>query len=262
MSEARDLYQDYYRLFEITTVSDLFLFKEVSHSVRDYMPHCSTNFSPFLIRDREVKRREDSNSAQQSSLPALLLFSSWTSKPKAKTKASSSSSAAAPSSSNQAAETKNPSVAGTSSTASNTGSKTSDSEDEDETATSDEFDLFTDHEDFSLSSLASSRGSRGSMAFGALFDGSHDHYGFEMADPESNDVTSFRTYSHNDDSYSTHGKCHDYQSSLWPDMHNGNQDLYQGYAKLGQTAKSSLTDTNLSIYESWSMNYQLAFKAC
>ena len=44
LSEACDLYQDCYRLFELTVLSDLFLFKEVSHTVRDYMPHCSIDF--------------------------------------------------------------------------------------------------------------------------------------------------------------------------------------------------------------------------
>ena len=38
------LFQDYYRPFELTVVGDLFTFKEVSHSVRDYMPHCCTDY--------------------------------------------------------------------------------------------------------------------------------------------------------------------------------------------------------------------------
>jgi hypothetical protein len=36
--------QDYYRPFELTVVGELFTFKEVSHSVRDYMPHCCTDY--------------------------------------------------------------------------------------------------------------------------------------------------------------------------------------------------------------------------
>ena len=57
--ETFDLYCDQYHPHQLSIVSDLFSFKEVSHSVRDYMPHCETDFSPFVVREREGKRRED-----------------------------------------------------------------------------------------------------------------------------------------------------------------------------------------------------------
>eukprot|EP00095_Tigriopus_kingsejongensis_P006225 maker-scaffold301_size216225-snap-gene-0.18 protein:Tk06225 transcript:maker-scaffold301_size216225-snap-gene-0.18-mRNA-1 annotation:"polyphosphoinositide phosphatase isoform x2" len=59
VKEEFDLYHDYYRPFELSVLSELFPFKEVSHSVRDYMPNCCTDYSPFVVRMREVKRREE-----------------------------------------------------------------------------------------------------------------------------------------------------------------------------------------------------------
>ena len=42
--EPFDLYSDQYHLHQLTVVSDCFMFKEVSHSVRDYMPNCETDY--------------------------------------------------------------------------------------------------------------------------------------------------------------------------------------------------------------------------
>ena len=42
--EPFDLYTDQYHLHQLTVVSDCFMFKEVSHSVRDYMPNCETDY--------------------------------------------------------------------------------------------------------------------------------------------------------------------------------------------------------------------------
>lgn len=38
------LYNDYYRPFEMTTLNELFLIKEASHSVKDFMPNCCTDY--------------------------------------------------------------------------------------------------------------------------------------------------------------------------------------------------------------------------
>ena len=68
-----DLYMDNYHPHYLTILSDLFSIKEVSHSVRDYMPNCETDFSPFVVREREVKRREESSARNvKSSFAALL----------------------------------------------------------------------------------------------------------------------------------------------------------------------------------------------
>lgn len=42
--ESCDLYQDCYRPLELTVASETFVFKEASHSVRDYMPNCCTSY--------------------------------------------------------------------------------------------------------------------------------------------------------------------------------------------------------------------------
>lgn len=39
--------EDYYHPFELTVLQDLFAFSEINHSVRDYMPNFTTDFSPF-----------------------------------------------------------------------------------------------------------------------------------------------------------------------------------------------------------------------
>jgi hypothetical protein len=39
--------ENYYRAFEMTSMSDFFPFSEVHHSVRDQMPNFTTDFSPF-----------------------------------------------------------------------------------------------------------------------------------------------------------------------------------------------------------------------
>ena len=50
-----DLYVDNYHPQHLTVFSELFSIKEVSHSVRDYMPNCETDYSPFVVRQREVR---------------------------------------------------------------------------------------------------------------------------------------------------------------------------------------------------------------
>ncbi|KZS16333.1 polyphosphoinositide phosphatase [Daphnia magna] len=57
-----DGYYEFYRPFEFTVVSDLFGVT-ISHSVRDFMPNnCGTDFSPFAVRVRPGKRREELSS--------------------------------------------------------------------------------------------------------------------------------------------------------------------------------------------------------
>merc|ERR1712025_451459 len=54
-----DPQDDYYRPFELTVLQDLFTFSEINHSVRDYMPHFTTDYSPFSARVRQGKKREE-----------------------------------------------------------------------------------------------------------------------------------------------------------------------------------------------------------
>ncbi|XP_021930224.1 polyphosphoinositide phosphatase isoform X2 [Zootermopsis nevadensis] len=59
--EMADGYVDYHRPYEFSVLSEMFAYK-ISHSVRDFMPHFTTNFSPFTVRIRPGRRREDSSS--------------------------------------------------------------------------------------------------------------------------------------------------------------------------------------------------------
>jgi len=43
---------------------DLFAFSEINHSVRDYMPNFTTDFSPFSVRVRLGKKREEMSSSK------------------------------------------------------------------------------------------------------------------------------------------------------------------------------------------------------
>ncbi|KAK0080798.1 hypothetical protein PV326_007984 [Microctonus aethiopoides] len=56
--EMIDIYSDYQRLYELLPFSDMYAYK-ISHSVRDFMPHFTTNFSPFAVRVRPGRRREE-----------------------------------------------------------------------------------------------------------------------------------------------------------------------------------------------------------
>ena len=55
----QELLDDYYRPCELTVLQELFAFSEINHSVRDYMPNFTTDFSPFSPRVRLGKKREE-----------------------------------------------------------------------------------------------------------------------------------------------------------------------------------------------------------
>ncbi|XP_043474019.1 polyphosphoinositide phosphatase [Leptopilina heterotoma] len=56
--EMIDIYYDYYRPHELSVLAEVYAYK-VSHSVRDFMPNFTTNFSPFAVRVRPGRRREE-----------------------------------------------------------------------------------------------------------------------------------------------------------------------------------------------------------
>ncbi|XP_031847551.1 polyphosphoinositide phosphatase FIG4 isoform X2 [Nomia melanderi] len=61
LEEMIDVYYDYHRSYELSVFSELYTYK-ISHSVRDFMPHFTTNFSPFAVRVRPGRRREETGS--------------------------------------------------------------------------------------------------------------------------------------------------------------------------------------------------------
>ncbi|CAH1159816.1 unnamed protein product [Phaedon cochleariae] len=56
--EMIDSYLDYYRPYELGVLDDLFSLK-ISNSIRDFMPSFTTSYSPFALRVRPVRRREE-----------------------------------------------------------------------------------------------------------------------------------------------------------------------------------------------------------
>uniref|UniRef100_A0A2S2PUL1 Polyphosphoinositide phosphatase n=2 Tax=Schizaphis graminum TaxID=13262 RepID=A0A2S2PUL1_SCHGA len=55
--EDHDSFSHFYKTDEFSVMSESYTF-EISHSVRDFMPNCVTDFSPFSMRIRPGKKRE------------------------------------------------------------------------------------------------------------------------------------------------------------------------------------------------------------
>ncbi|KOC69018.1 Polyphosphoinositide phosphatase [Habropoda laboriosa] len=58
MEEMIDVYYDYHKPYELTVLLGVYAY-QISHSVRDFMPHFTTSFSPFAVRIRPDRRREE-----------------------------------------------------------------------------------------------------------------------------------------------------------------------------------------------------------
>ncbi|KAL6438360.1 hypothetical protein ACFW04_004485 [Cataglyphis niger] len=56
--EMIDIYYDYHRPYELSLLSEVYAYK-ISHSIRDFMPHFTTCYSPFAVRVRPGRRREE-----------------------------------------------------------------------------------------------------------------------------------------------------------------------------------------------------------
>lgn len=59
--EMIDIFYDYHRRYELVPLLEMYAY-QVSHSVRDFMPHFTTNVSPFAVRIRPGRRREETSS--------------------------------------------------------------------------------------------------------------------------------------------------------------------------------------------------------
>lgn len=55
-----DAYSDYYRPYEFSVLGDLYAYK-MPNSVRDFMPNGTVNCSPFSVRIRPMKKKEESS---------------------------------------------------------------------------------------------------------------------------------------------------------------------------------------------------------
>ena len=245
--ENCDLYQDHYHPGALSIVSDLFPFKEVSHSVRDYMPNCETNFSPFVKREREGKKREETKSSQVKISFASLNF--WGN-----------------STTNSTENSKNPSVAGTSSTASNT-SNTSDTDEED-LSSSDDFELkveIAEKENFEPVVPACK-----SLTFDKLFKTTQKFYGFAVNLPNSADQEIYEKFvkfdavkkgkskelktikeakNEIDEMFRPFDyKPHDYTKELLPMPAAEDVKIYKKYIEIGRTGKSVPSKEDVQLY--------------
>ncbi|XP_014283079.1 polyphosphoinositide phosphatase [Halyomorpha halys] len=55
-----DVYSDFHRIHEFTALMEIFP-ATISHSVRDFMPNCVTDYSPFTVRVGPGRRREENS---------------------------------------------------------------------------------------------------------------------------------------------------------------------------------------------------------
>jgi len=129
LQSSKESLDDYYRPFELTELQNLFAFSEINHSVRDFMPNFTTDFSPFSARVRLGKKREEMSSSKTN------------------------------------LATKNPSVAGNST--SSTTSTEEDSDESNENMTDDEDDGVTSMTE--ESTCAVQTGPTGMISFESLF---------------------------------------------------------------------------------------------
>lgn len=66
-----DIFNHFHRTDEFTVIGETYDFK-ISHSVRDFMPRCVTDFSPFIVRIRPGRMREEtSKSGNNMKNPSL-----------------------------------------------------------------------------------------------------------------------------------------------------------------------------------------------
>jgi hypothetical protein len=152
LQAAQEPLDDFYRPFELTVLHELFAFSEINHSVRDYMPNFTTDFSPFSARTRLGKKREEMSSSKT----------------------------------NLAA--KNPSVAGNS-TSSSTATDDDDDEESNPSEMDEEEDQF---EAETSSRETSQAGPVGLVSFDQLFPTMKAVYGVELGPPAAADLQLYR----------------------------------------------------------------------
>lgn len=150
-----DAYSDLYRPRQFIPLGDLYAFK-VSHSVRDFMPNFTTDFSPFSVRIRPGKRQEE-NSGKKSS-------------------------------SNKNSSQKNPSILGISSTGSTNSTSGSDSE----YSSSEEMSSSMTSSSGFIGQRQAGPGQP--LTFSSFFTGMKQTYGVEIKSPRKTDVMLYKRF--------------------------------------------------------------------
>jgi hypothetical protein len=138
-SESADLFRELHRPFEFTPFVEMFHFMGGSHSVRDYMPNCCTDYSPFVVRQRETKKHEEALLANVSKNSFVNFF--WGSgKGSVAAGGGSAIAESSVSMNGMSSPSKNPSVnLASSATSSNNSDESETEDDEDDLSTLEEF---------------------------------------------------------------------------------------------------------------------------
>lgn len=68
--EMIDAYSDYHRPYQLSVLNELFAYK-ICNSIRDFMPNYTNNYSPFTIRIRPGRRREETTNKYATKNPSL-----------------------------------------------------------------------------------------------------------------------------------------------------------------------------------------------
>lgn len=150
-----DAYADYYRPRQFIPLCDLYAFK-VSHSVRDFMPNFTTDFSPFVVRIRPGKRQEENIGKKAAA---------------------------------KVASHKNPSIMGLSSTGSTNSTSGSD------TDYSSSEEMSSSMASSSASAFAAGlRSNPGELSFSNFFTSMKHSYGVELKSPRKSDIMLYKRF--------------------------------------------------------------------
>jgi len=230
-----ELFEDYYRPFELTVLQDLFTFSEINHSVRDYMPHFTTDYSPFSARVRQGKKREEMTMNTNKNKPLA----------------------------------KNPSIAGNS-----TSSSTSTEEDSDESNENDDddddFEIVSNQND-DVPSQCSSKSS-GYISFASLFPPENE---VSVPKPSASDMQLYRSMAslskmsgppmfsrkvsltslphplgrNIDSSAPCPIPVHDYEQILLKPISKKSMEIYENHVRVGLEGAGPVKPESLALYE-------------
>ncbi|ODM99498.1 Polyphosphoinositide phosphatase [Orchesella cincta] len=210
-----DAFADFYRPRQFIPIADLYAFK-VSHSVRDFMPNFTTDFSPFVVRIRPGKRQEE-NIGKKAAAKAI--------------------------------SHKNPSIMGLSSTGSTNSTSGSD------TDYSSSEEMSTSMASSSASFFASgNRTLPGEISFSKFFGTMKDSYGVELRSPRKSDVMLYKSspissklLQNSIIPLSAFSKDSSF-SVTPPKVSRLSRDIYKNYVNRGIDGASSPGTRDMSVY--------------
>jgi len=234
LQSSREALDDYYRPFELTELQNLFAFSEINHSVRDFMPNFTTDFSPFSARTRLGKKREEMSSSKTN------------------------------------LATKNPSVAGNST--SSTTSTEEDSDESNENNSEDEDDGVTSMTEESVNTVQS--GPTGMVSFESLFPITSMA---KVRPPSSSDMQLYRSMSslsklsgppmvakrvsstalphplarNIDRSAPCPIPVHDYSKQLLRPVSEESMRVFENHVRVGREGATTVSEESLEIYRKY-----------